>query len=97
MNDEINEIVPKNNYVLCKEFESNSKEATTSSGFIYDQKTLPLYEIVKISDVLDSSLSLKLEIGDKIIVNSTGTKVDLDNEQFILFKLENIAAKIVGV
>lgn len=91
----MSEIIPKNDHVLCKEIVSALKEATSPSGFIYDQKILPLYQIVKISEVVDSSFDLNLEIGDIIVVHSSGTKVDLDGEQFVLFKLNAIAAKII--
>ena len=90
-------IIPQNGYLLCKMVERNKKE---TSGFICEVKSLPIYEILKMSEPpsllgIGDGL-LKLKIGDKIVCNSTGTLVqDGENEVLYLFKLENVAAKVI--
>ena len=77
--------------------ERNKKE---TSGFICEVKSLPIYEILKMSEPpsllgIGDGL-LKLKIGDKIVCNSTGTLVqDGEDEVLYLFKLENVAAKVI--
>lgn len=71
-----------------------------TEGFVCEVESIPVYEILKLSD--PPSLSgigdelLKLDVGDKIVCNSIGTLVqDGEDEALYLFKLENVAAKII--
>lgn len=83
-------IVPQNDCVLCKL--ATAKTKTTESGLVYESNDMKLYEIVSIGrNVHDSHLNLKP--GDLIAVNSTGTLAKLDDVEYYIFKLENIAAK----
>ena len=90
-------IIPQNGHLLCKMVEGKTK---TTTGFVCEVENIPIYEILALSD--PPSLAgigdglLKLKIGDKIVCNSTGTKVeDGNNEILFLFKLENVAAKVI--
>lgn len=71
-----------------------------TSGFICEVDNLPIYEIQELSDPPSFSGIgdglLKLKRGDKIVCNSTGTMVqDGEDEVLYLFKLENVAAKVI--
>ena len=43
----------------------------------------------------DKKHNVSLKKGDKIIVNSTGTAVTAENQTFMLFNVDNVAAKIL--
>lgn len=82
-------LIPQNEYVLCKKIEN---EIDRKQFFYYDKLEFPFYEVLKIGEKVDN---LKfLNAGDKIICNSTGTKVHTENDDFYLFKQENIIGKI---
>ena len=90
-------IVPQNGHLLCKMIVGKTKQ---TSGFVCDVENIPIYEILALSDPPNLSEIgdglLKLKIGDKIVCNSTGTLVqDGENEVLYLFKLENVAAKVI--
>lgn len=82
-------ILPQNNYILCKQINQTKHEDSTSK-IIYEKEELPIYEII---DVMKNE-DLCFNIGDKIICNSTGTKVNLENTLLYLFNVENVVAKI---
>ena len=71
-----------------------------TSGFICEVESIPVYEILELSDPPSfSEISdglLKLKTGDRIVCNSLGTKVQDEDEVLYLFKLENIAAKVIN-
>lgn len=81
--------IPQNNYVLCKQI--NETKHQTIGTIIYEKEEVPIYEIIDISRNLDN---LRFNIGDYIICNSTGTKVNLKNSTQYLFNIENIVGKI---
>lgn len=83
-------IYPQNNYVLCKQL-NHTKHEDSTSKIIYEKEEVPIYEIIDISRNLDD---LRFNIGDHIICNSTGTKVNLKNNTQYLFNIENIIGKI---
>jgi hypothetical protein len=83
-------ILPQNNYVLCKQL-NQTKHEDSASKIIYEKEEVPIYEIIDISRNLDD---LRFNIGDHIICNSTGTKVNLKNNIQYLFNIENIIGKI---
>ena len=53
-----------------------------------------LYEVVSVSNVLRDDL-FDIKAGDKIVVNSTGTKVEVDGEEYYMFNVENIMGKLI--
>lgn len=93
----LRKIVPQNGHLLCKMVEGKTKQTT---GFVCEVESIPVYEILELSEPpsllgIGDGL-LKLKIGDKIVCNSTGTLVqDGENEVLYLFKLENVAAKVI--
>lgn len=93
----LRKIVPQNGHLLCKMVEGKTKQTT---GFVCEVESIPVYEILEMSEPpsllgIGDGL-LKLKIGDKIVCNSTGTLVqDEENEVLYLFKLENVAAKVI--
>lgn len=70
-----------------------------TSGFICEVESIPVYEILDLSDPPSFSEIgdglLKLKTGDRIVCNSLGTKVQDEDEVLYLFKLENVAAKVI--
>lgn len=93
----LRKIVPQNGYLLCKMVEGKTKQTT---GFVCEVESIPVYEILELSEppsLLDIGDGLlKLKVGNKIVCNSTGTPVqDGENEVLYLFKLENVAAKVI--
>ena len=86
----MNEFVPHNNHVVCKCITSNEK--TTASGFVYKSNDLPLYKIVKMADDIKDS---PFNVGDVVVSVSTGTKFEKDGVEYVLFNVDNIAAKTI--
>jgi len=80
-------IIPQNNFILCKACENISYagniQLVNHSGFT-------TYEVLKIGPKVKS-----ICIGDVVISNSTGTKVKINDNYFILFDDTTIVAKIV--
>ena len=92
----LRKIVPQNGYLLCKMVEGKTKQTT---GFVCEVESIPVYEILELSEppsLLDIGDGLlKLKVGDRIVCNSTGTLVQDGDETLYLFKLENVAAKVI--
>jgi hypothetical protein len=90
-------IIPQNGCVLCKQVVANVEEVE-NRGLVYVSENVPIYEVLKISNppsLVGISDELNLKVGDLIVCNSIGTKVQVnDSEVLWLFKQENIAAKI---
>jgi len=90
------DIVPQNGHVLCKQISGDTEKV--EDIFLYTEKRLPVYQVLKISNppsLSGISDDLNLKVGDKIVCNSTGTKVQRSSDEVLyLFKQENIAAKI---
>ena len=85
-------LIPQNKNIVCKCISSDEK--TTESGFTYKSNDVKFYEVVSISNVLRDDL-LNIKAGDKIVVNSTGTKVEIDGEEYYMFNVENIMGKLI--
>lgn len=73
--------------VLCKLVSSNEK--TTESGFVYKLNDIPLYYIEDVGQSVKN-----FGIGDVVVVNSTGTIVEFNDNEHFLFKEENIMGKV---
>lgn len=90
-------IVPQNGHLLCKMVEGKTKKTV---GFECEVENIPIYEILELSYPLSMSGIgeglLNLKVGDQVVCNSTGTLVqDGEDEILYLFKLENVAAKVI--
>ena len=85
-------LIPQNKNIVCKCISSDEK--TTESGFTYKSNDVKLYEVVSVSNVLRDDL-FDIKAGDKIVVNSTGTKVEVDGEEYYMFNVENIMGKLI--
>ena len=70
-------------------------EKTTESGFIYKSNDIKLYEVVSLSKSLENEAGFDIKIGDRILVNSTGTKVEVNGEEYYMFNAENVMGKII--
>ena len=84
-------LIPQNKNVVCKCISSN--ETTTKSGLVYKSNDVPLYEVVSIADKAKDDIDIKA--GDIIRTNSTGTKVEVDNVEYVMFNSENIVGKVI--
>ena len=84
-------IIMQNDNVLCRLKDGPHKE--TSSGFIYETNDVPTYEVINIGPNVLNNIDLK--IGDIVRTNSTGTIINIDNEDLYIFKAENIMGKII--
>lgn len=81
----------KNGYFVCRKLKTSSGQAPDSK-FLYTEETMPEYEVLDVApDVPDD---IQIIPGDKIIVNSTGTKVSLNESEIYLFNYENVVGKI---
>lgn len=82
-------IVPENGTVLCERLTA-PKSQIERDGLIYEAENLPTYRIVSSSARVEC-----FSVGDEIVCDSTGTKLDLpDGKVMYLFKTENIACKM---
>lgn len=82
-------IVPQNNYVLCRRV-NQPEHMDAQSGIAYVKKELPLYRIVSVSRTFSENIHVKP--GQLIVINSTGTHVVYENENYWLVNGQNIAA-----
>lgn len=86
-------LIPQNKNLMCKCISSDEK--TTESGFTYKSNDIKLYEVVSLSKSLENEARFDIRIGDRILVNSTGTKVEVDGEEYYMFNAENVIGKII--
>ena len=89
MYNEIMKLTPQNNNVVCKSVAQEEK--MTESGFVYKIDEVKLYEVVSTPEKYSGTL----RSGDIVVANSTGTVVEVDGVEYVMFKDENIAAKII--
>ncbi len=89
-------LVPLNNRIVLKEFEPEEK---TKGGIILttaQQKKPQEAEVVAVGPgrMEDGKLvPMEVKVGDKVIYSSyAGTKVDLDDEEFIIVTSDDILA-----
>ena len=83
--------VPHNGYLLCK-LSSSSQHEVVESGIAYKREELPIYEVISVRDVPDD---FRFIAGDKIIVNSIPTKLNLEGTMLFLVNKDNIAGKVL--
>ena len=83
-------IKPQYGVVLCKQL-NKQHEDVVENNFAYSKENLPVYEILETGIMPDNS---RFKAGDKIISNSTPTKIILENQDYYLVKYEYIAGKI---
>lgn len=91
-------IVPMNNHILCKQLVGSKSETSYDyqhSKLFVTVDSLPIYEVIDLKINSDKKHNVSLKKGDKIIVNSTGTAVTAENQTFMLFNVDNVAAKIL--
>lgn len=77
--------------------EGKTKQTT---GFVCEVESVPVYQILELSQFTPATRevdgALSLEVGDKIVCNSTGIQVQGDEDQDLyLFKFENVLAKVI--
>ena len=85
-------LIPQNKNIVCKCISSDEK--TTESGFTYKSNDVKLYEVVSVSKSLENEAGFDIKIGDRILVNSTGTKVEVNGEEYYMFNVKNVMGKI---
>jgi len=83
-------IILHNNNILCKLIAREEKK--TESGFVYHVPEVNLYEVVSTPVNYEGMV----KTGDIVTVNSTGTLVEVNGVDYLLFKDENITAKIMN-
>ena len=83
--------IPHNGYLLCK-LASRSQHEVVESGIAYQREELPVYEVISVGDVPDD---FRFTEGDKIIVNSIPTKLNLEGTMLFLVNKDNIAGKVL--
>lgn len=84
--------IPQNDIVLCKL--KSGPEKTTKSGFIYVSNEVPTYEVVSVGPTVSKSVSLI--DGDIIRTNSKGSIVHIEDDDYYMFKAENVVGKVEG-
>lgn len=90
-------LIPLGERVVIRKLE---KEETTASGIVLPSSAQeqPQYaEVVAISDKVEKDDELKesIKVGDHVIYSKyAGTDVKLDDEQYIVIKLEDILAVV---
>lgn len=76
------------NYALLKCITDKTK--TTENGFIYESDDVQLYKIVDINSDISN-----FKTNDVVMINSTGTHVSVDGEDFLIVNANNMMAKVV--
>lgn len=79
-------ITPENDSVLCDAVDG--EQADSTGLYIPDCGEFKTYRII-------ASASQKYCIGDRIVTNSTGTKMKFENSVQYLFREENIIGKVI--
>ena len=83
-------IIPIKNTVLCKKIK-NEKESSIKGILILNKKEVDTYKIISVSSDDDEYI---FKPDDEIIVSGSGDLIEIDGEDFYLFKTENVVAKI---
>ena len=86
-------LIPQNKNLVCKCISSDEK--TTESGFTYKSNDTKIYEVISVSNAIKSDELCNVRVGDLIVVNSTGTKVEVNGEEYYMFNAENVMGKII--
>ena len=83
-------IVPIKNTVLCKKIK-NENDSSIKGILIINKKEVYTYKIISVSSDDDGYI---FKPGDEVIVSGSGDVIEMDGEEFYLFKTENVVAKI---
>ena len=83
-------IIPIKNTVLCKKIK-NENYSSIKGILILNKKKVDTYKIISVSSDDDEYI---FKPDDEIIVSGTGDVIEMDGEDFYLFKTENVVAKI---
>lgn len=83
--------VPHNGYLLCK-LVYGSQHEVVESGIAYQREELSVYEVISVGDVSDD---FRFTAGDKIIVNSIPTKLNLEGTMLFLVNKDHVAGKVL--
>ena len=83
-------IIPIKNTVLCKKI-NNENDSSIKGILILNKKEVDTYKIISVSSDDDEYI---FKPDDEIIVSGSGDVIEMDGEDFYLFKTENVVAKI---
>lgn len=83
-------IIPIKNTVLCKKV-MNENDSSIKGILILNKKRVDTYKIISVSSDDDEYI---FKPDDEIIVSGSGDVIEMDGEDFYLFKTENVVAKI---
>ena len=83
-------IIPIKNTVLCKKIK-NENDSSIKGILILNKKRVDTYKIISVSSDDDEYI---FKPDDEIIVSGSGDVIEMDGEDFYLFKTENVVAKI---
>ena len=83
-------IIPIKNTVLCNKIK-NENDSSINCILILNNKEDDTYKIISVSSDDDEYI---FKPDDEIIVSGTGDVIEMDGEDFYLFKTENVVAKI---
>ena len=83
--------IPHNGYLLCKSV-SSSQHEVVEFGIAYQKEELPVYEVISVGDIPDD---FRFTEGDRIIVNSIPTKLNLEGTMLFLVNKDTIAGKVL--
>lgn len=83
-------IIPIKNTVLCKKIK-NENDSSINGILILNKKRVDTYKIISVSSDDDEYI---FKPGDEIILSGSGDVIEMDGEEFYLFKTENVVAKI---
>lgn len=82
---------PLLNYIVC-ELVNDPAKTVTENGIVFKKESMPIYKVIDNSMM---TLNINLNVNDQIIINSTPTKVKLDDKYYYLVNQEHIAGIIV--
>lgn len=83
-------IIPIKNTVLCKKIK-NENDSSFNGILILNKKRVDTYKIISVSSDDDEYI---FKPDDEIIVSGSGDVIEMEGEEFYLFKTENVVAKI---
>lgn len=79
-----------NNYIICKEKQSNDYTSTGVYKGLQKEKPIIL-EVIEIGD----KVSMWLEQGDVVLVSKfSGTTVEINDEELIIIRDQDVVAKL---
>lgn len=87
------ELKPVRNSVLCVRTTKSKTTDEDAGGLVFRHSNVDTFRIVDFH--ADEEAKFRFQVGDEIIVNSTGDEIEIDGETFYLFKVEHVMAKVV--